>query len=65
MIWSHVVTGWQAALLGVLNKSLEPEDPAVRMMNNVIEDFARWANQPGPGRPEFPRPAGCTDDCGT
>ena len=54
----------ELGVLGVLNKILEPKDPAVRTMNNFIEDFARWANQPGSGLPEFPRPAGCTDDGG-
>ena len=54
----------ELGVLGVLNKMLEPKDPAVRTMNDFIEDFARWANQPGSGLPEFPRPAGCTDDGG-
>jgi len=54
----------ELGVLGVLNKILEPKDPAVRMMNNFIADFARWANQPGSGLPEFPRPAGWTDEVG-
>jgi hypothetical protein len=51
----------ELGVLGVLNKILEPKNPAVRTMNNFIEDFAQWANQPGSGLPEFPRP-GRTDD---
>jgi hypothetical protein len=55
----------ELGVLGALNKILEPTDPAVKMMNNFIEDFAQWANQPGSGLPEFPRPAGYTDDGGS
>ena len=54
----------ELGVLGALNKILERKDPAVRMMNNFIEDFARWANQPGSDLPEFPRRAGRTDDGG-
>jgi len=54
----------ELGVLGALNKILEPKDPAVITMNNFVAEFARWANQPGSGLPEFPTPAGYTDDGG-
>jgi hypothetical protein len=54
----------ELGVLGVLNKILEPTDPAVSMMKNFIGDFVEWANQPGSGLPEF-RTTGDSIDDGT
>jgi hypothetical protein len=52
----------ELGIIGLINKATEPTDPTFILIKHFVDDFSKWANQPGSNLPSFPMAGSVTTD---